>query len=1233
MAVEHAGPRSLRQLLEAVLAVGSDLDLTSVLQRIIESAVRLVDARYGALGVLDEAGTGLAQFITVGIDDETRAAIGPLPKGLGILGLLIDDARPLRLAEISEHPASAGFPPNHPPMDSFLGVPIRVGDHVFGNLYLTDKTTDEVFTDIDEELVLGLASAAGVAINNAALFEERRRAERERAGLHEVATALLAGTDTHAILEVVASRACQIVDADLATIALHGPSPDELTIEVAVGEQADAVLGQVFPASDTITARIMQVAEPIAIDDLSRDKRVAQPQVRLGTIGPAVFVPLGPKGNVLGSLAVSRVIGADPFTTRDLDVLQQFAIQASVVIEQGRTRDDLHRLSLLEDQERIARDLHDTVIQRLFATGLSLQGATRLVRDDEVRRRIEAAVDELDTVVRHIRTVIFDVETTRTSLATLRRRVLDVAREAARPIGFQPQVTFEGPVDVEVSGPVADDLLATLREALSNVARHAGARAVTVDVCAASGLVTLVVTDDGIGAGDAARRAAKVWGTCRRVPTATTGASRSRPVRPAVRRSSGRSRPRPTGSAPLPRSGARDAPPADEIQRHRHHMAHAVRSPVRQRQRGHPLELGLLRDLARLPGHAHAPTAVREGLDVVDLERDDGVAKRGVELGAFAGAHEDAIAVDEVVHGEDHRERTDGDRDAADRRSRQQPPALVGIEQLKPVPVHVHSQQPRRRAPKVAEAKVPLLRDASPLPERGHRGHHRGVLDAREALVEWLGRRAPDLAVEVIETHISILGFQGERVYKCKKPVRFPFIDLSTEALRAADCEREVELNRRFAPDVYLGVLPVTDTHGVVIDHAVEMVRLADDRRLAALATSGADTSGCLDRLADDLVAIHRDAPTGGAIDVAAGAAAVADLWRLGVEQIAPYGGDVVPRRQAECVARLAGMYVAGRDRLFDARVAAHRARDGHGDLLAQDVFCLDDGPRAIDCLEFDARLRYGDVLADIAFLAMDLEHLGRGDLAASFLDRYRAASGDDWPASLEHMYIAYRAHVRAKIACLRHSQGDPSAAGEARALLALSHRHLETGRIRLVLVGGPPASGKTTLAAALGERMSWPVIRTDVMRKQLAGLDPTTRADAPLDEGLYAPARTDATYAAVLAEARTRLEAGTSVIVDASWSNPRHRALAHALAHDAASVLVELECWAPDDVRVARAARRAGRSVDASDAGPELTKSLGARFAPWPGATNVDTRADPGEVAARVVRHVEADACDRTAS
>jgi signal transduction histidine kinase len=329
---EVAGPRRLRQLLDAVLTVGSDLDLPGMLRRIVQSATELVDARYGALGVLDPSRTRLSQFITVGIDDEGRRQIGNLPEGHGILGLLIVDAKAIRLPDLREHPDSFGFPPNHPPMTSFLGVPIRVRDEVFGNLYLTDKQSAEVFTDVDEELVVGLAAAAGVAIDNARLHAK------------------------------------------------------------------------------------------------------------------------------------------------------------------------LNDLSLVEDRERIARDLHDTVIQRLFATGLSLQASTRLVRTDPDAAvdRITAAVDDLDLTVKHIRSAIFGLESTRPTPEGVRSRVIAMAKEAGRSLGFDPTVLLDGPVDTRLTEPLATDLLATLREALSNVVRHAGAQHVQVEVTVHD-ILELRVVDDGVG--------------------------------------------------------------------------------------------------------------------------------------------------------------------------------------------------------------------------------------------------------------------------------------------------------------------------------------------------------------------------------------------------------------------------------------------------------------------------------------------------------------------------------------------------------------------------------------------------------------------------------------------------------------------------------------------------------------------------------------------------------------
>ena len=363
----QAGSPTLQHLLDAVDAVGADLDLSAMLHRITDAAVGLVDARYGALGVLDESGTGLVDFIAVGMDDRQRRAIGRLPKGHGILGLLIADRVPIRLSDLSKHPDSYGFPPHHPPMTSFLGVPLRVRDEVFGNLYLTEKRSGGPFTDLDELLVVGLAVAAGVAIENARLH-----------------------------------------------------------------------------------ARVQAAA-------------------------------------------------------------------------------------LAEDRARIARDLHDTVIQRLFATGLSLQGAARLADRPELAERIEAAVDDLDLTVKQIRSVIFGLESSRGRAAGgTRAEVMALCREAAGPLGFDPQVVFDGPVDAAVEAPVLVDLLACLRESLSNVARHADASRVQVQVGVSAHAVTLRVADDGVGVpapppsgghglGNITERAVRHGGTCRVAPADPKG--------------------------------------------------------------------------------------------------------------------------------------------------------------------------------------------------------------------------------------------------------------------------------------------------------------------------------------------------------------------------------------------------------------------------------------------------------------------------------------------------------------------------------------------------------------------------------------------------------------------------------------------------------------------------------------------------------------------------------------
>lgn len=483
-----------------MLLVGSELDLETVLQRIVEAAVDLVGARYGALGVLNESGTGLAQFITVGADETTKAAIGPLPKGLGLLGELITDARPLRLPDLSEHPGRHGFPPNHPPMTSFLGVPIRLRQAIFGNLYLTDKTAGEVFTDIDEELVLGLAAAAGVAIENARLFAVIRRREMALSAMHQLANALLAGAEPLESLRLVACHARELVNADLATVSLPAEASDELVLEVAEGHEADDLRGERFPRRGSVSGEVFSSGRTVVLDDASKDYRVAQPQVRAGDIGPAVFVPLVGDGSPFGILALFRHVGAPRFDPEDLELISSFAAQASLALEHDRGRQRLQRIQILEDQERIARDLHDTVIQRLFAVGLSVQAAIQRLEDRPMQERLAGVVDDLDLTIRHIRTVIFGVESAR-SVRDLgvRGRVLELTRELAPVLGFQPRVVFTGAVDTNVPTSIADELLACLREALSNIARHAQATGAAVDVKATSRAVRLQVSDNGAG--------------------------------------------------------------------------------------------------------------------------------------------------------------------------------------------------------------------------------------------------------------------------------------------------------------------------------------------------------------------------------------------------------------------------------------------------------------------------------------------------------------------------------------------------------------------------------------------------------------------------------------------------------------------------------------------------------------------------------------------------------------
>lgn len=473
--------------------------------------------------------------------------------------------------------------------------------------------------------------------------------------------------------------------------------------------------------------------------------------------------------------------------------------------------------------------------------------------------------------------------------------------------------------------------------------------------------------------------------------------------------------------------------------------------------------------------------------------------------------------------------------------------------------------------------------------------------------------KSPYFPAAVAETHVSYVFFAGDRAYKLKKPVQMPFLDFSTPEARRRACEREVALNRRLAPDVYEGVATVVGPDGQVCDHLVVMQRQPDDRCLAQLVRENdPGIEGELSNLARLLAQFHASADRSAEIDQAASVDAMRANWTANTAELDPYCGTMLDRAVVDQVDDLAQRYLAGRGDLIAERVAAGRVVDGHGDLLASDVFCREDGPRILDCLEFEDRLRFGDVLADVAFLAMDIERLGRPDLAAMFLSAYREAANDDWPDSLAHHWIAYRAQVRTKIACLRRSQGGESDAEEPRALLALTLAHMEAATVRLVLVGGLPGTGKSTLAAGLAEAFGWDLLRSDVVRKELAGVEVTSSTTTLLGDGLYRPEMTAATYAELLRRARDLLAHGRSVVLDATWSSQLWRDTAALSARNSHAELVELRCMAPSELAAARIETRRAAGRDPSDATAEIAFALADVTDPWPGAVDIYTTGTP---------------------
>ncbi|MFI2184434.1 GAF domain-containing protein [Streptomyces sioyaensis] len=470
-----------------------------MLHRIVEAATVLVDAEYGALGVIGDD-TRLSRFLTVGISEEEAKAVGHLPAGHGILGELIRHPTPLRLTELGEHPSSYGLPPNHPPMHSFLGVPIRVRDEVFGNLYLTEKRGGGEFDAEDETVLSTLAVAAGVAIENARLYEEARYRQRWLEANGEIVAGLLPGAGETDVLEMIVDHAVRILSADLGVLALP-LDDDNLSVALAIGVDADAHRSLVLPRHGSFVGAALTNRSPLISLDVAHDPRITTGPPRWTGLGPAVAVPMITGEQVRGVLLLARLQGREPFTEPETAPLLTFAGQGALAMEMADQRHGAEQLALLKDHERIARDLHDLAIQRLFATGMTLQSVLRFVDHPEAGERLSRAVDDLDETIKIIRSTIFGLRAHDSGPAAhgLRVRTVTAVEQAARTLGFTPSLRMEGLLDTEVPAETGEHALAVIGEALSNTARHAHASAADVTLILRDRRLTLTVEDNGVG--------------------------------------------------------------------------------------------------------------------------------------------------------------------------------------------------------------------------------------------------------------------------------------------------------------------------------------------------------------------------------------------------------------------------------------------------------------------------------------------------------------------------------------------------------------------------------------------------------------------------------------------------------------------------------------------------------------------------------------------------------------
>jgi aminoglycoside phosphotransferase family enzyme/predicted kinase len=483
----------------------------------------------------------------------------------------------------------------------------------------------------------------------------------------------------------------------------------------------------------------------------------------------------------------------------------------------------------------------------------------------------------------------------------------------------------------------------------------------------------------------------------------------------------------------------------------------------------------------------------------------------------------------------------------------------------------------------------------------------------------------------VRETHCGVVVLLGRRAYKVKKPVALGFLDFTDRAARLRVCEREVDLNRRLAPDVYLGVGGIRDPDGVV-EPTVVMRRMPEDARLSGLLARGDDVTHHVDLIARVLASFHSTAPRGPHIDVQGTAGAITARWDASFDQTRPYAGTMLPAELLAEIEDRVHRFLAGRDELFDDRIRRGAVVDGHGDLTLDDIFCLPDGPRLLDCLEFDDDLRHLDRLDDIAFLAMGLEDAGAPALARRLVETWADLLGDPAPPALLHHFIAYRAFVRAKVACLGGAQLDRPAQERVTGYAELALSHLRTGAVTLVLVGGPPGVGKSTLAGHVAQRLGMVVLSSDRLRKEGTGRDPTSGAAAPYGEGIYTAARTRATYDELVRRAAMLLRRGESVVLDASWTDGSHRRLAEAVAADTHADLVALRCELDRTTAAERLRTRRARTglpgpdvsvAHVSDADEAVAQRMREVGSAWPESIAIDMRPSPETCAEQACSHI----------